>query len=136
MPDTIKTDVSHNVLNSICRHTIGSFLMNLAKFAVESAINVSHKGFTGGKKLYGTFLREKFEDQPTRLKLEDVKLIEQERQLAKMEDMNEVKQQSKTVAGKADRGSEPKKKKKIPQGIKEMELQDPNRKRIFIRSRL
>ena len=89
----------------------------------------------GGKKLYETLLQERFKDQTTKLKLEDVKLMEEERRLAKIEDMNEVKQQSKTAAVKAVGGSEPEK-KKIPQGIKEMELQDPNRKRIFIRSRL
>ncbi|XVF70393.1 hypothetical protein PTKIN_Ptkin11bG0158100 [Pterospermum kingtungense] len=134
MADTIRIDASHNVLNTNSRHTIGRFLTNLRKFAIDSAINVSVKGFTGGKKLYQIFLQERFKDERTRRKFEDDKLKEK-MQLAKMEDMNDgVKLQSKTETSKPVGGSEHK--KKMPQGLKELDLQEPNRKRIFIRSRL
>ncbi|XVF04100.1 hypothetical protein REPUB_Repub05bG0052700 [Reevesia pubescens] len=137
MADTIRTDVYHDVLNTNRRVTIGRFLKNLHKFAVAPAAIVSLKGFTGGKKLYEIFLLERFKDhQPIRRNLEDEKVIMEELQLGKIEDMNEVKQQSKTASGKLVEGSESMKKKKMPQDIKEMEIQDPNRKRIFIRSRL
>ncbi|XVE80218.1 hypothetical protein DITRI_Ditri14bG0122100 [Diplodiscus trichospermus] len=132
MADTIRIDASHNVLNANRRDPIGRFLINLGKFAVDSAINVSLKGFTGGKKLYEIILLERFKDQPTKRKLDDDKLME-EMQSAKFQDMDGVKLQSKTAASKLVGGSEP---KKMPQGIKELDLQDPNRKRIFIRSRL
>ncbi|EOY12807.1 Uncharacterized protein TCM_031328 isoform 1 [Theobroma cacao] len=139
MADTIRTDVVDNVLNAKRRDTIGRFLTNLGKFAVDSAASVSLKGFTGGKKLY-EILQERFKAQPTppllncKRKSEDDKLMEK-MQLAKMEDMNEVKQESKT-AGKPVAGSEPMKKKKIPHDMKDLGLQNPDRKRIFIRSRL
>lgn len=88
----------------------------------------------GGKKLYHNFLQEKVKDEPTRRKLEDDKLKEEMQLATKMEDMNEVKQESKTQTGKPAGGSEHM--KKMPQGLKELDPQDPNRKRVFIRSRL
>ncbi|KAE8725957.1 putative LRR and NB-ARC domains-containing disease resistance protein [Hibiscus syriacus] len=124
--------ISRNVLKTDRRLNIGRFLMNLGKSALDSAINVSLKGFTGGKKLYQTIVQERLKDERKRLKLENVKISEEERQLTKMED---IKLQSKTVADKVAGGSNPSK-KKIPQGSKEMELQDSKRKTIFIRSRL
>ncbi|MBA0859335.1 hypothetical protein Goshw_005920 [Gossypium schwendimanii] len=115
--------ISRNVSNTDRGLNIGSFLKNLSKFAVDSAINVSLKGFTGGKKLYQTFLQEKLKDEPS-----NVKLMKEETQSTKMED----------TANKAVGGTEPVKKKKnmVPQDLKEMELEDPKRKTIFIRSRL
>ncbi|MBA0771056.1 hypothetical protein Gotri_019584 [Gossypium trilobum] len=116
--------ISRNVSNTDRGLNIGSFLKNLSKFAVDSAINVSLKGFTGGKKLYQTFLQEKLKDEPS-----NVKLMKEETQSTKMED----------IANKAVGGTEPvkkKKKKMVPQDSKEMELEDPKRKTIFIRSRL
>ncbi|KAH1083880.1 hypothetical protein J1N35_023641 [Gossypium stocksii] len=117
--------ISRNVSNTDRSLNIGSFLKNLSKFAVDSAINVSLKGFTGGKKLYQTFLQEKLKDEPSNVKL----MKEEETQSTKMED----------TANKAVGGTEPvkrKKKKMVPQDLKEMELEDPKRKTIFIRSRL
>ncbi|MBA0670485.1 hypothetical protein Goklo_025211 [Gossypium klotzschianum] len=115
--------ISRNVSNTDRGLNIGSFLKNLSKFAVDSAINVSLKGFTGGKKLYQTFLQEKLKDEAS-----NVKLMKEETQSTKMED----------IANKAVGGTEPvkKKKKMVPQDSKEMELEDPKRKSIFIRSRL
>ncbi|PPD88119.1 hypothetical protein GOBAR_DD14943 [Gossypium barbadense] len=114
--------ISRNVSNTDRGLNIGSFLKNLCKFAVDSAINVSLKGFTGGKKLYQTFLQEKLKDEAS-----NVKLMKEETQSTKMED----------IANKAVGGTEPvKKKKMVPQDSKEMELEDPKRKTIFIRSRL
>ncbi|MBA0803932.1 hypothetical protein Gohar_014091 [Gossypium harknessii] len=116
--------ISRNVSNTDRGLNIGSFLKNLSKFAVDSAINVSLKGFTGGKKLYQTFLQEKLKDEAS-----NVKLMKEETQSTKMED----------IANKAVGGTEPvkkKKKKMVPQDSKEMELEDPKRKTIFIRSRL
>ncbi|KAK8506285.1 hypothetical protein V6N12_019977 [Hibiscus sabdariffa] len=49
--------------------------MNLTKFALDSAINVSLKGFTGGQKLYQTIVQEKLIDERKGLKLEDAKEI-------------------------------------------------------------
>ncbi|MBA0833189.1 hypothetical protein Goarm_017519 [Gossypium armourianum] len=116
--------ISRNVSNTDRGLNIGSFLKNLSKFAVDSAINVSLKDFTGGKKLYQTFLQEKLKDEAS-----NVKLMKEETQSTKMED----------IANKAVGGTEPvkkKKKKMVPQDSKEMELEDPKRKTIFIRSRL
>ncbi|KAK5786719.1 von Willebrand factor A domain-containing 2 [Gossypium arboreum] len=117
--------ISRNVSNTDRGLNIGSFLKNLSKFAVDSAINVSLKGFTGGKKLYQTFLHEKLKDEPSNVKLMKK---EEETQSTKMED----------TANKAVGGTEPvkKKKKMVPEDLKEMELEDPKRKTIFIRSRL
>ncbi|KAK8578499.1 hypothetical protein V6N13_100336 [Hibiscus sabdariffa] len=124
--------ISPNALDTDPRLNFPGFLMNLTKFALDSAINVSLKGFTGGQKLYQTIVQEKLIDERKGLKLEDAKVMDEQKQSTKMED---VKQKSNTVADKAGGGSEPLK-KKMPQGLKEMELQDSKRKSIFIRSRL
>ncbi|XP_039040129.1 uncharacterized protein LOC120178329 [Hibiscus syriacus] len=109
--------ISRNVSNTDRSLNIGTFLMNLGKFALDLAINFSLKGFTGGKKLYQTIVQERLKDEGKRLKLEDVKVIEEKRQSTKMEDN---KQQSKTVTDKGGGGSDPL--KKIPQGLKEWNL--------------
>ncbi|GMI70479.1 hypothetical protein HRI_000717200 [Hibiscus trionum] len=119
-----------SVLDTDRRLNFGRFLLNLSEFALDSAINVSLKGFTGGKKLYETIVQEKLKDERKRSKVGDAKVMEQQRQSTKMED---IEQKTKTATDKA---VETRMKKMIPQGLKEMELLDSKRKTIFIRSRL
>ncbi|OMP04589.1 hypothetical protein COLO4_09473 [Corchorus olitorius] len=125
MADTVRVHGAANVhVNH--REKLGRFLSDLHKFAVDFAVNVSRKGFTDGRKLYG-ILQDRFRAGPTS-KLEAEKPVMEEMQLEKTVIVkNEVKQQNKTAGKESVAG---------PEGVKELALQNPMRNRIFIRSRL
>ncbi|KAJ9153633.1 hypothetical protein P3X46_027054 [Hevea brasiliensis] len=118
----------------------GWILSNLAKFAVKSNVNNAPKGVTGPQKLF-KFVQERLQDPPTSLPLnnckkpEDVKLEEMQTKVEEMlEDMAKLKQQNETSA-KCTEVTEPLK-KGPNEGSRKLDVLGPEKKRIFIRSRL
>lgn len=142
MADAVKVDKDHHPISNLDRRAkIGGFLKIFTEFALDSVVNVSFKGFTGGKKVYKIVL-DGLKYQPLPVLLDDknkCKDIESPEEMqAKMEEMqelmNNVKPQNKTSV-KPTEGSMPQ--KKIPnEGIKGSDLLKTKEKRVFIRSRL
>ncbi|KAJ9182832.1 hypothetical protein P3X46_006782 [Hevea brasiliensis] len=120
---------------------IGQILTNLAKFAVDSTANGALKGVTGPKKFY-KFVQERLQNPPTSLPLNnckkpaDVKLVEEMQIKVEemLEDMAKLKQQNETSA-KCMEGTKPVK-KGPNEGSRKLDVLEPEKKRIFIRSRL
>ncbi|KAF2285946.1 hypothetical protein GH714_009137 [Hevea brasiliensis] len=131
---------------------IGQILTNLAKFAVDSTANGALKGVTGYIMLrFELFLNSwpklmwsigRDCRPPTSLPLNnckrpaDVKLVEEMQKKVEemLEDMAKLKQQNETSA-KCMEGTKPVK-KGPNEGSKKLDVLEPEKKRIFIRSRL
>ncbi|KAF5730655.1 hypothetical protein HS088_TW19G00248 [Tripterygium wilfordii] len=123
------------------REKIGQFLINVRKFAIESAITESLKGVNGMKRVY-KIVQERFMDRAPALpsngqnKCEDFALAEEIR--AEMEgaqeNMTNLKQENMTSANYVDelQGT----KKISNERFKGSDLLETERKRVFIRSRL
>ncbi|KAK9209346.1 hypothetical protein WN944_001712 [Citrus x changshan-huyou] len=142
MADAVKVDRDHHPISNLnSRAKIGGFLKIFTELALDSALNVSVKGVTGGKKVYKIVL-DGLKYQPRSLLLDDknkCKDIESAKEMqAKMEEMqeliNNVEPQNKTSV-KPTKGSIPQK-KKPNEGIKGSDLLKTKEKRILIRSRL
>uniref|UniRef100_A0A2P2J3R5 Uncharacterized protein MANES_03G116200 n=1 Tax=Rhizophora mucronata TaxID=61149 RepID=A0A2P2J3R5_RHIMU len=120
---------------------IGRILTNLVKFAVDSAVTDSSKGVSGLKKLY-RIVEERFTRPPASLPLSECKKPEELKLMQKMqtkinelqEDLTELKQPDMTVSRSID-GTECEKDVRN-EGIKESGVQETEKRRIFIRSRL
>ncbi|XP_048235572.1 uncharacterized protein LOC8277665 [Ricinus communis] len=118
-----------------------NILSNLAKLAIDSTFNDSLKGLTGQKKLYKT-VQERLKYPPASLPLsncnkpEDAKLEEEMRKKIEdmLEDMAKLKQQNETSARCVEE-KEPLR-RGPNEGSKKLGVLGPEKKRIFIRSRL
>ncbi|KAL9444186.1 hypothetical protein AB3S75_017379 [Citrus x aurantiifolia] len=142
MADAVKVDKDQHPTSNLDRRAkIGGFLKIFTEFALDSAVNVSFKGFTGRKKVYKAVL-DGLKYQPQPLLLDDKKKCRDtesaEEMQVKMEEMQElmdnVKPQNKTSV-KPTKGSMPQQ-KKPNDGIKGSDLPKTKEKRIVIRSRL
>ncbi|GLT67338.1 hypothetical protein SLA2020_396540 [Shorea laevis] len=140
MADAVRVGRAQDVPTPNRYSMIGSVLTDLRKFAVDSAVNISIKGVTGGKKVY-KIMQERLIDRPSpclneKKKPEDCRAVEKMQVKIEEieEEMDNIKQQS-TPSAKTVGVSEPL--KKTPSGgNKGLDFDNDNRKRIFIRSRL
>lgn len=123
------------------REKIGRIISGIGKFAVDSAVNESLKGVTGGIQVY-KIVKEGLKDQPLPLNPNESEkpeltavMEEMQARMEKMqEEMNTTKQQSK-ISMESAKGSEPL--KEFPdEPIKGSAPLKTDPKRVFIRSRL
>ncbi|KDP38939.1 hypothetical protein JCGZ_00696 [Jatropha curcas] len=141
MANTIKIDEARKLPKQDRRgNNIGQILTNLTKFAIDSTLDHSLKGVNGPKKLY-RIVQERLKNPPTSLSLknckkpEDVKLLEDMQiKEEETEGMVKLKKQNDTSA-KFVRGKEGLK-KEPNEGNRSSDVLEPEKNRIFIRSRL